>query len=164
MSFQSTALLLAWVAIAVLGLALSGLLRQIGILRSGLAPIEGALSIAQLPAVPELAPKRAQITVALFSDPGCASCSRLVPVFEALAAKSDSAEFAVLTPGQGNGIESDRVTLLQDQQRLFEKLHIPVTPFAIAVNADGSIRESTPVGSPLLLESFVRDMINGGQQ
>jgi len=166
MTFQSTALLLAWLAIALLGLALSGLLRQVHSLRTDPMPLEVSVSsnqIARLPSVPELIPQNAGLTVALFSDPGCASCSRLLPVFDSIAADSRDAEFTILFAGAGNGVQSDRIRLLRDQQQLFEKLRIPVTPFVVAVDAEGTVRGSSPVGSPTLLELFVRNMTDGGQ-
>jgi thiol-disulfide isomerase/thioredoxin len=120
------------------------------------------MDVVVRPPVPELAPKRASTTVALFSDLSCAPCVQLVPVFEALAKDFDDLEFAIVLAGQGNGAKSPRVEMLEDRQALFDLLGIPVTPFALAVDATGLVRESSPVGSASTLEAFVRHAGNEG--
>lgn len=168
MSFEVTGLLLSWAAIALLGLALSGILRQIHLLRSAITMPDSATlpaafaEVVERPPAPELAPTHSTLTVALFSNPDCSSCSHLLPVFEELAEQSDVVEFAVVFPGEGNGLRSRRVRMLQNQRHLFEALRIPVTPFALVVDANGSSLESSPVGSPSMLEAFVRNASNGG--
>ncbi|MDQ3381116.1 MAG: hypothetical protein M3546_12505 [Actinomycetota bacterium] len=168
MSFELTAVLFAWLAIGLLGLALSGLLRQMHELRTSLMPRAVSIGPGQEegppPVVPELAPTKADVTIALFSDPDCASCSRLLPLFESLAAASNRAEFAILLAGAGSGVDGDHVRLMQGQAELFEKLRIPVTPFAVAVDASGVVSGGSPVGSEPLLESFVRSMTDGGNE
>jgi hypothetical protein len=163
MSFQTTALVLAWVAIVLLGLALSGLLRQIHLLRLGqVRPQLHSGPVVGMPA-PELGRdnRRPRTAVLLFSDRGCASCDRLLPEFEALAREDDGLEFKVLFPGSPNGFESGHVDILGGQAETFARFRIPATPYGVAVDSEGTVAAAGPIGSSSLLREFVGSLRKG---
>jgi hypothetical protein len=157
MDFDTSAILLAWLAIAVLAFAMAGLLRQVVLLRSALAGSEaGGLGPgigAPAPALPgiEYAGRR---TVLLFADDKCESCRSIL---DALAAESEDpsmADVVVLFSGSANGHAVAPERLFVQQSELFDRLAVNVTPFALMVDADSRIVAAEPVGSAAMLDEF----------
>jgi hypothetical protein len=157
MDFDTSAILLAWLAIAVLAFAMAGLLRQVVFLRSALAGSDaGALGPAigaSAPALPgiEYAGTR---TVLLFADDGCESCRSIL---DALASEPDDpsmADVVVLFSGSANGHALAPDRLFVQQSELFDRLAVNVTPFALMVGADSRIVAAEPVGSVEMLDEF----------
>jgi hypothetical protein len=164
MSVQTTALILAWVAIALLALALSGLLRQVHLLRLG----QSRPQLDSGPTVGSLAPELngdmewPRPTVLLFADRGCSSCDRLLPVFETIAQSNTGVDFKVVFPGDANGFHSPHVETLTDQARLFAQFRIPATPYGVAVGHEGEVADASPIGSSSLLQQFVESVHERG--
>jgi thiol-disulfide isomerase/thioredoxin len=157
-SFQTTALILAWVAIALLGLALSGLLRQLNSLTSAqeiqrfsvgptvgepAPPLDGAADWAKRP------------RVLLFARTGCPGCSEVLPEFAALAQSNEGIDFVSVFPDNAGGYSSPHVRVLTEQPGAFDRYLIPVTPFGVTVDADGVVRDGEPLGSAIALRHLV---------
>jgi thiol-disulfide isomerase/thioredoxin len=160
MSFQSAALLLAWIAIVILAFALAGLLRSVRALVAGrtphtlrVGPAPGA-SLAEIVDVAELGSGRP--TVLLFADESCSVCKAVFPKFNDLAETYRELSFGLMVSGETNGFRSEHVVVRASQQSLFDALAIRMTPFALSLNQDGTILEAEPAGSNERLESMVR--------
>lgn len=164
MSFTTAAVVLAWVAITLLGLALSGLMRQIHLLRAahgshGVVPV-GLPAGTRAPTVEEIGPWDYP-AVLLFVRDGCPSCVRVLPIFNQLAAHHRHLRFAVVS-SDGAAIErAASSTLIRDHDgELFSTFQIPAAPYAVGVR-DGVITAASPVGSDGMLEEFVTAIERG---
>ena len=163
MSFESAALLGAWIAIALIGLALSGVMRQVSLLAQGGGRV--VQRIGPGPGAP--VPIRSQLAdvlphgtpaLVLFVDASCSGCALLF-------SRQHRAEWmqhlagspVVLAEVRGappSALEvSDRVA--QADQHLLDEWNIEVTPFAVALDTRGTVIEATVVGSPATLSDFV---------
>ena len=100
MSFQTSALILSWIAILLLALVVSGLVRQVHAMSSGLVqrrpesvglrPGSPAPGFARLAPVPPAAP-----LVLLFLDPDCGTCAEVLAEATGQVDRADL-EFRVL--------------------------------------------------------------------
>lgn len=160
MTFQTAALLLTWLALLALTLACAGLLRMVQELqrRDG-----GSGALATTPSVVGLAlpatgtgsllrPEGGGLV--LFVAPGCAACAE---VLEEIAAtrepgSSPSLVLAALGPCPPQGL-TDRC--IPDAHALADLVHVPATPFVLAVDADGTVRDThLPTGPGSLSRWF----------
>lgn len=149
MSFEASALILAWVAIALLALAMAGLVRQVRVLseqpRGGRflhSPLVGS-------AAPDLTGQGwARRTVLLFVAPDCEVCHARLADLETLAASNgDDLAFAAVFPGEANGFASSRVKVLANQRAAFDQFRVPITPFGAVVTAQGTVSYVGTIGS-----------------
>jgi hypothetical protein len=164
MSFYGSALLLAWVAIVLLGLTVSGLVRQVHALRSGHQPerLEADLVTGtQAPIVDGLAWDRQRTNVLLFVDASCHSCAQVLPYLDTLAReRSGDIAFAALFAAHDGDFRTDHVRVLTRQARAFERYQVPLTPFGVKVSPEGVLIAAAPVGSNEILKDLVE---RGGQ-
>lgn len=156
MSFEATAILLAWVAIVLLAFAMSGLLRQIQQLAAGVPGVSGV--------GPELGSRPRTVlpggrawtrhTILLFLDAGCDACTEISGALDGIARRNANAEFVAVYPSAGNGTAAS-ITVLQHEQQLFRDYQIPATPFGVVVDAAGIVVAAAPLGSVSALDSLV---------
>lgn len=151
MNPTTAALVLAWLAIAILALALSGLVRQVRILegqlpggsmRRRLGPAQGGV----FDAPDELAEE--QDYVLIFADTNCASCIQIIPRYLEEAAGTERALNAFVAfrgEKSADSVFGGR-RVLENQSMLFMQLGISATPFAVRVT-DGRVAASGLVGS-----------------
>ena len=125
-------LAVALIACAGLAVAVLALAREVGMLRLRLGP-EGALEIAEegpeLFSRTRLAPRfsldpEATLALAVFVSPGCRVCDALEPSIRALAADP---MVAVESFGE------------QAEAELWRELGIPGSPFAVALDREGTV-------------------------
>jgi hypothetical protein len=156
-SFQTSALVLAWVAIVLLALGLAGLLRQVQLLSRGrVGGADGpAATTAHTPRdlvgfrLPRQGPLAGLVdpvahrTVLAFVSPGCPSCTQTL---ERLAATPDVAAGSVAVVAVSTGSCTPAETALAGTGRcvprgrgLLERLRVPATPYLVAVDADGTL-------------------------
>jgi hypothetical protein len=192
MSFEATALLISWVAILLLGLVVSGLVRQVHALQAGRVRVHaseiGLRQGAPAPEFDRLAPARpGTSTLLLFLSEGCAACEEAMDEVTALAAAERLRHVAVRalfptgvpaagrTPAadgsahranraNGNRASGARsaVAVLAGEARLFERYQVPATPFAVVVDSAGRVTRSEPVGSRHNLQELVRRIATTG--
>lgn len=158
MSFQTSAVLLAWVAIVLLALGFAGLLRQVMVLSSRRLGTESGAEATgparstrdlvgfRLPADGQLAAlpdPHAHRTVVAFVSPGCPSCTQTL---QGLAAAPDVASGSVAVVAVSTGSCEPATAALGGTGRcvpqgraLLEQLHVPVTPYLVSVDATGTI-------------------------
>jgi thiol-disulfide isomerase/thioredoxin len=94
----------------------------------------------------------------LFASRGCATCSKVLPAFEALAEANPSRSFIVAYPGQSDLTNNGRLRLVEDRADLFDLLQVPVTPYVISIDPDGAIGAAGPAGSEARLKQVLEKM------
>lgn len=156
MSFQTSALILSWVAILLLALVVSGLIRQIHALSAGggqrpgsLGPLPGAPA----PGVDRLAPDRRRPVVLLFLSADCRTCAEALD--EAGRAGPDGVPLRVLYAGAGPAVGDLPLPVDTGQAELFERYDVIVTPFAVVVDRTGLVVSAEPVGSRAALREVL---------
>jgi hypothetical protein len=163
-SFETTALLVTWIAIALLGLALAGLVRQMHALTSGGLARARGLGLPAGAAAPEfgrLSPDPAKPTALLFLDNGCGSCTAVLDEVRTTVARDPAPRlsFGVVFPGPvTRPLElGDNVLVHTDEHGLFAKYGVPAAPFAVLVDQAGRVQRSTPLGSAAALRELIAD-------
>jgi hypothetical protein len=157
MSFEASALVLAWVAIVLLALGLAGLLRQVQLLSRGrvaVAPAPGTAAAHsprdlvgfRLPRqgpLADLVHPAAHRTVLAFVSPGCPSCTQTL---ERLAAAPDVTTGSVALVAVSTGSCAPAEAALGSAGRcvpqgrpLLDQLRVPATPYLVAVGVDGTL-------------------------
>ncbi len=150
MSFTTAALLVTWVAIVVLALGLAGLLRQVSVLTArtdSAAPGGGTRTTRDLvglavPADGAAASLRSPDgSIVLFSSPTCAACAG---VLDDLARLGLDERLVVVSSGACTGVgeRAPRCRCVEHGRELMERLAVPATPYLVALDADGTIRDT----------------------
>jgi len=157
MSFQTSALIVTWVALLLLAFVVAGLVRQVHALSSGAGssaagarPVRGGLRAgdkANLVGLDVDAP-----AVLLFLTATCHTCVEALA--EAVAVAGNRPVLA-LYEGQAPAPPTG-VTAFGDKGHLFAEYGALATPFAVVVGADGRITAAAPVGS----RTAVRELID----
>ncbi|GAA4879526.1 hypothetical protein [Serinicoccus chungangensis] len=160
MSFTASALVLAFVAIALLALGLAGLLRQVSLLTQQLeggaaAPHRGAgarttreLVGFRVPGdlAAELVDPAARHTLLAFVSPGCSSCSITLRSLAADPQVVDGSTALTLVsagscgPGLQDAEGSARLHCLPQGRAVMDRLAVPATPYLALLDASGTLR------------------------
>lgn len=153
MTFESAALVAAWVAILLLGFAMAGLLRQIRELQAGVA---GPSRRRPGPAVGTmLDPARGLADAFLFfGGKSCRTCDTLVPELVRLSRTWDGPRLVVVYKDE---LEKrlDGVETISNGSQLFEDLNVSVVPFGVVTDADGRVVLAEMLGSLERFTNFV---------
>lgn len=157
MSVLTAAVVLAWSCLAVLTLAMAGMLRQLRELRAEVAqlgaPRQQAFAGRRIPELAGTGP-----LVLLVLDPGCSFCDTVHEPFARLAGEHPGTRFEVLSPGQrwagAPGVRS-RV-----DPKLVTELEVPWAPALLHVDCDGTVLAGQPVQSPERLGEQVTSLLN----
>lgn len=160
MSFQTSALIVSWVAILLLALVVSGLVRQVHALSAGLVrpasePV-GLRTGATAPGLDLLGADRSGPTLLLFLSADCRTCTGVLAEAASSAGRHGLAVRALYAgpapagAGGANGVEA-----YGGQAELFERYDALATPFAVLVDAAGRVARSEPVGSPAALRTLL---------
>lgn len=152
MDFETAALLLSWLAIALLGLAMAGLVRQVQWLTAGgrslqhVGPTIGsyALPLAGI----DYAAARETVVVFLTAD--CPLCGRIAPDATALAASTAGDDVRVIVAHVGADHVGGPGTARVSEAEL-KQWRVSVTPFAVRVGSDSRVMEAAPIESPTSL-------------
>ncbi len=158
MSFQTSALILSWIAILLLALVVSGLVRQVHALSTGAAVRPGSVGLrpgSPAPRFRDLAPPSPATLVLLFLDSGCATCDDLLDE-AADQVRRTGAVLRVLYRQTVPPHAADLpMTVLGEQADLFDRYDAIATPFAVVIDASGHVRRSAPVGSRVALRHLL---------
>jgi hypothetical protein len=174
MSFEATAMLVSWVAILLLGLVVSGLVRQVHALSTGRVRVRAdELGLRQGTPAPELAslvPGAANTgTVLLFLSEGCAVCDEVLDEAVSLAAAGGLRGIAVRAVfpgavpevGHAGDAAGRALRLFGGRAALFERYQVPATPFAVVVDGAGLVARNEPVGSRHALRELLGRLAPG---
>ncbi|HKF00137.1 MAG TPA: hypothetical protein VKG45_14550 [Actinomycetes bacterium] len=162
LSFEQTALVLAWAAIVLLAFAVSGLLRQVHALAEALqgrgrgpaGPPTGTVA----PAIPEL--DGADRSLLLFADADCPACEQALERLAGFDTRGTGVARAVLYRGDAPERHTG-VTTIPHAGDVFGALGVTVTPSAVALDEHRRVIASGPVGSPELVEQFLAYLTRG---
>jgi len=128
-----TSYVLLWLAVAVLGLAVLVLLRQIGVLHARLRP-QGVHPANEGPEVGLPAPAAGRFdfaasdrTLLAFTSPTCELCAALLPSLRAVAAQYDGVALEV--------VDHSPATL-----GVFRAYRVTSTPYVVVVDRSGTVR------------------------
>ncbi|WP_151523879.1 hypothetical protein [Serinicoccus kebangsaanensis] len=163
MSFTASALVLAFVAIALLALGLAGLLRQVSLLtrqleggqtaRARTSGTSGARTTQELVGfrVPDdlagqLLDGGSGHTVLAFVSPGCSSCSLTLRGLAADPAVRDGTLALTLVsagscePGLADATGAGRLTCVPQGRALMDRLAVPATPYLAMLDARATLQ------------------------
>ncbi|WP_328907589.1 hypothetical protein OG230_33930 [Streptomyces sp. NBC_00234] len=173
MDFTTSALIASWAAIALLALVVSGLIRQVHQLsrtqphrpgRVGITPgapapglAAGSLDPAALDGL--VAPGRAALL--LFLDADCGTCGQVLAEADAWTVRQGDAaapQVLGLYAGAGGRADAGAVPVRDHRPELFTAYDIPATPYAVAIDPEGRIARSEPLGSPTALLRLLDDI------
>jgi len=152
MSFQTSALLLSWVAILLLAFVVSGLVRQVHALTAGAASVArrvGPAVGAPAPRFEPLAPAVPGPLVLVFAGEGCRTCGSLLP--RAAQHAGPGVTIRVCYPGAVPADAPEPRGALAEvhggEAELFQLYQIVATPYGVLVDAAGRVVEALPIGS-----------------
>lgn len=156
MDFQTAALALAWLAIVLLALAMSGMLRQMQSLKgeSRTGPPLGHDLLGRTIEFP--VGRRGLSNIALFMSTDCPTCGTLARALPGLHREAPTGvAISVLFQDSGNGLSDSPFPVYENQRDRFDQLGVSVTPFAIAVSPEGVVTKAEPIGSEQGLQQFI---------
>ncbi|MDH6460647.1 hypothetical protein M2302_000808 [Micromonospora sp. A200] len=163
MSFQTSALILSWIAILLLALVVSGLVRQVHALSTGTVGRPGSVGLrpgSPAPRFRDLAPPSPATLVLLFLDPGCATCDHLLDAAAEQIRRTDVVLRVLYRDTVPSRAADLPMTVLGEQADLFDRYDAIATPFAVVIDATGRIRRSEPVGSAVALRHLLDEVDN----
>lgn len=152
MDFMTSALIVSWLAILVLALVVSGLIRQVHQLSKSMSVSPTRVGLqpgAAAPGARDLI--GAGGGVLLFVSPGCRSCVEALDEAATWHADTGGEILAV----SATAVLDTTVPAVPDRPDLFERYDAIATPFAVVIDADGTVVRSEPVGS----RAAVRDVL-----
>ena len=153
----TAALVLGWGCLAVLTLAMAGILRQLRELQAEVAQLGAPpWRAATGRRVPALA--GAEPLVLLVLDPGCSFCDAAHEPFTRLAGEHPGARFEVLSP-RARWADTPNIRSWVDPG-LVTELDLPWAPALLHVGADGTVLAGQPVMSPERLGEQVAGLLN----
>jgi hypothetical protein len=157
MSVLAAAVVLGWGCLAVLALAMAGILRQLRELQTEVARLSAPpWRAAAGRRVPELA--GAGLLVLLVLDPGCSFCDAVHEPFTRLADEHPGVRFEVLSP-RTRWADTPHIRSRVDPG-LVTELDLPWAPALLHVDADGTVLAGQPVASPEQLDEQVASLLN----
>ena len=165
MSFGDAALVLAWVAIVLLALGLSGLMRQLHALQAHGLPRAQRVGLPPGTPLPEwmrqLVGDGSRPAVLLFSEAQCESCKAVLPDFQKFAqSMRGDVNVAIVTRGGVPSVTLGPQLRVVESAEAFSELRVPFVPVAAGVSSDGILIATEAVGSPERLEAFLRTFGN----
>lgn len=156
MSFDTTALLVTWVALVLLALVIAGLVRQVHQLTQGPRTRDlGLRTGTPAPALDLVRAEPGQATLLLFLSEDCPACQDVFQ--EALGLTGGPATRAIFAELVSATDPPANMRVLSGQKDLFAAYQVPATPYGVIVGADGRVRTAEPVGSIRGLHALVAD-------
>lgn len=163
MSFQTSALILSWIAILLLALVVSGLVRQVHALSNGTVPRPESVGLrpgSPAPRFHDLAPPSPTTLVLLFLDHGCATCDQLLDEAAEQVQRTDAVLRVLYRDTVPQQVADLPMTVLGEQADMFDRYDAIATPFVVVIDVAGRIRRSEPVGSRLALRHLLDQVDN----
>lgn len=164
--FWQIVVVLLVIAVAVEGLVIVGLLRQVGALLLHISPRPGLRAEFGGPdlgvAPPGDVPDVPLPWVAVFTSPRCKACDVLVPIVYRTAPHYEDVAFTLIP--SGTDVEADYAQQLghlgrPDLAGLLAGWDVKVTPFAVGVASDGRVVTKGVVNSLDQLEALVEQTL-----
>lgn len=149
MSFETSVLILAWIAIAMLAFAVSGLMAQVRRLSS-------SQRVIQLDSGPDLRdPARLEHEIdavdgpqiILFLDNDCETCERALDWGTETANADPRLGVVAMFRSDAPRTAAGTIRIEPNRADLFEALRIPLTPYAVLIDHTGRVARSVAIGS-----------------
>lgn len=155
MSIEVSAIVLAWIAIILLGFAMSGLLRQVRFLTH-----QAGKRVERFPLVGEhVAPVDSRSwsapTVLVFARGDCEVCERRLAEVDALAQSESEVRFVAIFADYPNGFTGSRIDVVRNDEAAFSRFKVPVVPFGVVVGSGGLVVDAGPLGSTEAVERLL---------
>ncbi|MGH3756988.1 hypothetical protein [Actinophytocola sp.] len=161
MSFQTSALIVTWVALLLLALVVSGLVRQVHTLSSGAAGRRDPVGPRPGTAAPHLDRLDARPpAVLLFLRPSCHTCTDVLD--ESVSVAGTGLSVHAIYEGPAPDVPSG-VAAHGHQGRLFATYDAVAVPFAVLVGGDGRVAGAGPVGSRAAIGELLAPVSSGGR-
>ncbi|MDT7712131.1 MAG: hypothetical protein QOG46_820 [Pseudonocardiales bacterium] len=166
MSALTAAVVLAWGCLAVLTLAMAGMLRQVRELQTELTQLRAGLETQPWRAtvgrrLPALAGQGHLVLLVL--DPGCGLCDAVREPFTRLAGEHPGARFEVLSPrvpqAHQHWAEAPNTRSWVDPE-LVAELDLPWAPALLHAGDDGTVFAAQPVVSPERIGEQAASLLN----
>ncbi len=163
MTIEGSVLVATWIAIVLLALAMSGIVRQLRVLTFAMG--QGRVGPTSLlgRVVPHLRTERGdgwrpnKPSVLLFATSECDVCRDRLRELEAVARRDrGKIAFGAVFKDAPEGFGSDTLQVLAENGDAFEELGLPVTPFGIVVSTEGRVAYARAAGSSAAIEELVR--------
>ena len=157
MSFETTALLVTWVALVLLALVVAGLVRQVHHLAQGpRTPEMGLAPGSRAPGLDRIGAEPGQATLLLFLSEDCPACQDVFQ--EALGMRAGPATRAIFAEEPVVADPPVHLRVLPGMGELFTAYQVPATPYGVIVGADGRVRTAEPVGSVRGLHALMAEV------
>lgn len=166
MTFETTLLVLAWGAIVVMALAMSGILRQLSVLETTLnlrlsGPHRGGAEgkLVRLPRMNlDTILEENRLTCLLFVEPSCGPCVSLLQRLPSLMDEYNDTVGLVVVPLAGRVTVNDaRVRVSQEAAAVADWVHVTATPFGALIRPDGAVLRARPLGSLEAANAFLNE-------
>lgn len=158
MNFQTSALILTWVALLLLALVVSGLVRQVHALAAVRGDPVGPRPGSTAPQLDRLGARPP--AVLLFLSPACHTCTEVLDETVSVA----GTRLSVHAVYEGPAPEvSPGAVAHGDQDRLFATYDAVALPFAVLVGDDGRVTGARPVGSRAAVRELLAPAGSGGR-
>jgi hypothetical protein len=161
MTFQTSALILTWVALLLLALVVSGLVRQLHQLTGGALRNPNLVGLPAGAAAPDLdrvLPGRTGPALLLFLSTDCRTCTAIVAELPAHLHRLATAGVGIRALYAGTAPAAVPVPAVADAAGLFERYDAVATPFAVLVDAAGRVERSQPLGSVAALGAMIDEI------
>jgi hypothetical protein len=160
-SVLAAAVVLAWCCLAVLTLAMAGMLRQLRELQTEVARLRADQGTQPWRAatgrrVPHLAGEGSLVLLVL--DPGCGLCDAVHEPFTQLAGEHPGIRFEVLSPRAHQRWTGTPGIRCRIDPELVAELELPWAPALLHAGEDGTVLTSQPVTSPERIGEQVADL------
>ncbi|UED87822.1 hypothetical protein [Streptomyces profundus] len=160
MDFVTSALLVSWIAIALLALVVSGLVRQVHQLsKGGVARSTGHLGVTPGSPAPHADDLLAEghDTLLLFLSAECRTCGEVLAEADRFAGgpAADSLRLRAVYAGAAPAHTGGAVPVTDHRPDLFTAYDAIATPFAVLVGAGGRVVRSEPLGSAAALSELL---------
>lgn len=145
--------ILLWLTVAVLGVAVVAMLRQIGILHTRVAPMgvhfagEGPELDKPAPAAADIDYEASPYTLLAFTSPTCEICASLKPALQRLSKAYDEVELHIVDHA--------------DAKATFGQFRVRSTPYLVAVDAQGIVRSRGVANTLDQAEEMLAEVLAG---
>lgn len=156
MTFETSALVAAWLMILLLAFALAGVMRQLQFLTN--APSQDRRRVG--PAIgsrltaPQITSGKV-VSILLFLDSDCVTCEWVLPDVAQKKEEFGDLFFVAVYRGEHNGLPTHPIAVLENQKHVFEQFNVAATPFGVAITNGGVVLAADALGSPPMLSNLV---------
>ncbi len=157
MSALTAAVVLAWVAILILALAISGLTRAVGRLATGAvgAPAAHPLIGSQAPPIPALGPW-SEPTVMVFVDPTCIVCRERIQDIKEIHSGETNWILVTTDPSETfSDLELNGLRLIRVESPYVTFFGAYSKPFGVVIDSNGLIVAASALGNRKMLTDLV---------